>query len=176
MEIDIDPDIRKAKTIPSKFYHSLKIYNKLKILFDRSWQFIGDTDLLEKNNAHPGILLEGMVDEPYLLTKDKGNLECLSNVCTHRGNILCNDSCKSKTLVCGYHGRQFEINGKSYEIKDINSLGDLKDNGLKTHWNYNLYGETIRTQSNNPLHKWNDSRLIDKRNNRMRKAFTNTRD
>jgi|TARA_B110000263_G_scaffold194519_1_gene172781 choline monooxygenase len=131
MEIDIDPDIRKAKTIPSKFYHSLKIYNKLKILFDRSWQFIGDTDLLEKNNAHPGILLEGMVDEPYLLTKDKGNLECLSNVCTHRGNILCNDSCKSKTLVCGYHGRQFEINGKMKfmpEFDNVTNFPNKSDN------------------------------------------------
>ena len=28
---------------------------------------IGDTDLLKKNNAHPGILLEGMVNEPYVL-------------------------------------------------------------------------------------------------------------
>ena len=109
MKIDIDADIRKAKTIPSKFYHSQKIYKKLKILFDRSWQFIGDTTLLKNNNVHPGILLEGMVDEPYLLTKDKENIRCLSNVCTHRGNILCNESCESKTLVCGYHGRQFDI-------------------------------------------------------------------
>jgi choline monooxygenase len=53
-----------------------------------------------------------MVNEPYVLTKDNENIRCLSNVCTHRGNIVCNDSCKTKTLVCGYHGRQFEIDGK----------------------------------------------------------------
>ena len=112
MKIDIDKDIRKAKTIPSKFYHSPKIYKKLRNLFDKSWQFIGDTSLLDKNNAHPGILLDGMLNEPYVLTKKDGNVKCLSNVCTHRGNVVCNDSCNTKTLVCGYHGRQFEIDGK----------------------------------------------------------------
>mgnify|MGYP003683689693 FL=1 len=122
MKIDIDADIRKAKTIPSKFYHSQKIYKKLKILFDRSWQFIGDTTLLKNNNVHPGILLEGMVDEPYLLTKDRGNIRCLSNVCTHRGNILCNESCESKTLVCGYHGRQFDINGKMKFMPEFDNV------------------------------------------------------
>ena len=57
MKIDIDENIRKAKTIPSKFYHSPKIYRKLKKIFDRSWQFIGDTTLLKENNAHPGLSL-----------------------------------------------------------------------------------------------------------------------
>jgi hypothetical protein len=69
MKIDIDKDIRKAKTIPSRFYHSPKIYKKLRNLFDKSWQFIDDTSLLDKNNAHPGILLDGILNEPYVLTK-----------------------------------------------------------------------------------------------------------
>ena len=102
MKVEIDSDITKAKTIPSKFYHSKRVYRKLKKLFDRSWQFIGDTDLLKTNNAHPGILLEGMVDEPYILTKENKKIRCFSNVCTHRGNIVCNNPCKTKALVCGY--------------------------------------------------------------------------
>ena len=102
----------------------------MKILFDRSWQFIGDTDLLSKNNVHPGILLEGMIDEPYLLTKENEDIRCLSNVCTHRGNIVCSDSCKVKTLVCGYHGRQFEIGGKMKfmpEFDDVNDFPNKSD-------------------------------------------------
>ena len=82
MKLDIDYDIRKAKTIPSKFYHSPKVYRNFKKIFNRSWQFVGGTDLLQKNNTHPGILLEGMVDEPYVLTKDGGKFSCMSNVCT----------------------------------------------------------------------------------------------
>ena len=131
MKIKIDSEITKAKTIPSKFYHSKKVYRKLKKLFDRSWQFIGDKGLLEKNNSHPGILLEGMVNEPYVLTNDEGKIRCLSNVCTHRGNIVCNDSCNTKTLVCGYHGRQFEIDGKMKfmpEFDDVENFPSNDDN------------------------------------------------
>ena len=51
MKLDIDNDIRKAKTIPSKFYHSPEVYRKLKKLFNRSWQFVGDTELLQKNKV-----------------------------------------------------------------------------------------------------------------------------
>ena len=131
MKIDVNSDIRKAKTISSKFYHSTKVYRKLKKLFDRSWQFIGDKSLMDKSNAHPGILLDGMLNEPYLLSKRDGKIKCLSNVCTHRGNIVCKDSCNTKTLVCGYHGRQFEIDGKMKfmpEFDDVENFPTKDDN------------------------------------------------
>tara|TARA_B100001250_G_scaffold130781_1_gene111620 strand:- start:1830 stop:2897 length:1068 start_codon:yes stop_codon:yes gene_type:complete len=131
MKIDINKNIRKAKTIPSKFYHSPKIYRKLKKLFNRSWQFIGDTNLLKKNNAHPGILLEGMVDEPYVLTQTEETIQCLSNVCTHRGTIVCEEATKTKNLVCGYHGRQFQLDGKMKfmpEFEDVENFPSKSDN------------------------------------------------
>ena len=127
----VDTDIRKARTIPSKFYHSKKIYKKLKKLFDRSWQFVSDKSFLEKNNAHPGILLEGMINEPYVLTKNNEDIRCLSNVCTHRGNIICEDACKTKSLVCGYHGRQFHLDGKMKfmpEFEDVEKFPSNDDN------------------------------------------------
>ena len=132
MKIDIDKDIRKAKTIPSRFYHSPKIYKKLRNLFDKSWLFIGDTSLLDKNNAHPGILLDGILNEPYVLTKKDGNIKCLSNVCTHRGNLVCEEACKTKNLVCGYHGRQFEIDGKMKFMPEFDGVKNFpsKDDDL----------------------------------------------
>jgi choline monooxygenase len=36
---------------------------------------------------------------------------CLSNVCTHRGNLLNAAPSTSKKLVCGYHGRRFSLDG-----------------------------------------------------------------
>ena len=131
MKLNIDDDIRKAKTIPSKFYHSPKVYRKLKKLFNRSWQFVGDTELLQKNNTHPGILLEGMVDEPYVLVKDGEKFSCMSNVCTHRGNIICEKAAKTKNLVCGYHGRQFNIDGKMKfmpEFENVENFPSESDN------------------------------------------------
>ena len=131
MKFDVDEDIRVAKTIPSEFYHSKDIFRNLKSMFNKSWQFVGNTDLLETCNVSPRIILEGILDEPYVLTKDRGRIRCLSNVCTHRGNIVCKEACDTKTLVCGYHGRQFSVNGKLKfmpEFDDVKTYPEASDN------------------------------------------------
>ncbi len=131
MIFDVDEDIRVAKTIPSEFYHSKDIFRNLKSMFNKSWQFVGNADLLETYNVSPGIILDGMLDEPYILTKDRGRVRCLSNVCTHRGNIVCKEACDTKTLVCGYHGRQFSVNGKLKfmpEFDDVKTYPEASDN------------------------------------------------
>ena len=131
MTFDVDKDIRVAKTIPSEFYHSKDIFRNLKSMFNTSWQFVGNTDLLETCNISPGIILGGVLDEPYILTKDGGRIRCLSNVCTHRGNIVCKEACDTKTLVCGYHGRQFSVDGKLKfmpEFGDVENYPDASDN------------------------------------------------
>ena len=131
MKFDVDEDIRVAKTIPSEFYHSKDIFRNLKSMFNKSWQFVGNTDLLETCNVSPRIILEGILDEPYVLTKDRGRIRCLSNVCTHRGNIVCKEACDTKTLVCGYHGRQFSVNGKLKfmpEFDDVKNYPEASDN------------------------------------------------
>ena len=72
-----------------------------------------------------------MVDEPYVLTKDGKNIRCLSNVCTHRGKIVCEKATKTKNLVCGYHGRQFHIDGKMKfmpEFEDVENFPSESDN------------------------------------------------
>ena len=100
-------------------------------MFNKSWQFVGNADLLETYNVSPGIILDGMLDEPYILTKDRGRVRCLSNVCTHRGNIVCKEACDTKTLVCGYHGRQFSVNGKLKfmpEFDDVKTYPEASDN------------------------------------------------
>ncbi len=131
MKFVVAEDIRVAKTIPSEFYHSKDIFRNLKSMFNKSWQFVGNTDLLETCNVSPGIILEGILDEPYVLTKDRGRIRCLSNVCTHRGNIVCKEACDTKTLVCGYHGRQFSVDGKLKfmpEFEDVENYPETSDN------------------------------------------------
>ncbi len=114
-KFSIDPDIRKASTLPSSFYRHPEVFQALREkVFYRSWQWIGDTTgLLEKGHAAPSTLLPGFLDEPLLLSKDgEGKVHCLSNVCTHRGNLVVENEGKYRKLVCGYHGRRFGLDGK----------------------------------------------------------------
>ena len=111
----VDPDIRKAETLPSKFYMDESIFTLVKSkIFLKSWQWIGHENLVERpNSVYPFTLMENFLDEPMLLTKDENEvISCLSNVCTHRGNLLSLKPAKSKNLVCFYHGRRFNLRGK----------------------------------------------------------------
>src|SRR3954468_19719116 len=97
----INPDISKASTIDTDFYTEQKYFELSKEkIFLPSWQFIGDTDMVkDPGSAVPFVLLEKYIDEPLLLTRDKQNkIHCLSNVCTHRGNILIQEKCKTSQI------------------------------------------------------------------------------
>ncbi|MGI9552424.1 MAG: aromatic ring-hydroxylating oxygenase subunit alpha [Aurantibacter sp.] len=124
----IDPDITKAETLPASFYRSAETFEALKKgVFYRSWQWIGHENLVtEAQNATPFILLDDFLTEPMLLTRDAdGNLHCLSNVCTHRGNLVINTITKTKKLVCGYHGRRFSLNGTFEHMPEFKEAKDF---------------------------------------------------
>ena len=111
----IDPNIARARTIPTEVYTSAAIYEEAKEkIFAASWQFAGDTDRVTVPGAvWPFMLLNKYLSEPLLLTRDKtGGIHCLSNVCTHRGNLLAYEPCQSSQLRCKYHGRVFGLDGK----------------------------------------------------------------
>lgn len=113
--IVIDPDIKKAATLPAAVYRDTAYFGAAREqVFARSWQFVGDTDRL-KGPGHvvPVTVLEGYLDEPLLLTRDsRDQLNCFSNVCTHRGNLLVEGECHSQQLRCRYHGRCFALDGR----------------------------------------------------------------
>ena len=134
MDYFIDPDIKKASTLPAEFYRSEEIYQSAKEkIFTKCWHFVGDTDLVKIPGAvYPFTILEGYVDEPLLLTRDSDDkIHCLSNVCTHRGNILVENPDVTRVLQCRYHGRRFELDGcfKSMpECEDAENFPTEKDN------------------------------------------------
>lgn len=126
----IDPDIRKAHTLPSEFYTDPDYFETSKEkIFARTWQFIGET---EKNRGlTPVNLLEGFLDEPILISKKDGVTNCLSNVCTHRGKILIENACDANLIRCGYHGRRFSLDGKFLsmpEFEGVENFPSEKDN------------------------------------------------
>jgi len=111
----IEDDIKRAETLPAEVYAGLEYYERARErVFARSWQLIGDTDGLKSpGSVVPATMLEGCLDEPLVLTRDStDNINCLSNVCTHRGNLLVEGDCHTQTLRCRYHGRCFTLDGR----------------------------------------------------------------
>ena len=130
----VDPDIASAKTLSKDFYTSDSIFQSAKEkIFSSGWQFIGDTSLVSMpGQVYPFTLLENYLDEPLVLTRDKQNqIHCLSNVCTHRGNIIVEEACKVTNLRCKYHGRQFHLDGRFLsmpEFKEVKNFPSNEDN------------------------------------------------
>ncbi len=115
---DINPDITRAETLSSRFYTDEKYFLESKEkIFARSWQMLGTTD--EIDNLKPLTILENFLDEPILITKNSNDLNCLSNVCTHRGKILIEAECKANGIRCAYHGRGFDLNGKFLSMPEF---------------------------------------------------------
>ncbi|HEY6162777.1 MAG TPA: aromatic ring-hydroxylating dioxygenase subunit alpha [Bacteroidia bacterium] len=132
--LHVDPDIKKASTLPSEFYTSEEYFQLSKEkIFARTWQFMGDTDELRlSGQLVPKTILPGFLDEPLLFTRDKEDkLHCVSNVCTHRGNLLIEHSCTATNIRCRYHGRMFDLCGKFKsmpEFENAENFPSEKDN------------------------------------------------
>lgn len=130
----INPDIRKASTLPSDFYREEKYLNESKEkIFARTWQFVDDMDNVRlSGQLFPHTVLKGFLDEPVLFARDKDDkLHCISNVCTHRGNILIENSCVEQGIRCRYHGRKFKLNGEFQsmpEFETVENFPSPKDN------------------------------------------------
>ncbi len=111
----IEADIEKAATLPSSFYTSQEWYERSKEkIFASTWQFCFSRELLNTSGKMiPHTLLPGMLDEPLLFIRDQHDqLHCVSNVCTHRANILVHEACIAKNIICKYHGRRFSLGGE----------------------------------------------------------------
>lgn len=115
---DIDPNIARAETLSSRFYTDEKYFAESKEkIFARTWQMIGLTE--EISNLKPVNILENFLDEPILLSKKDEKINCLSNVCTHRGKILVEKDCQANGIRCGYHGRRFDLSGKFLSMPEF---------------------------------------------------------
>jgi choline monooxygenase len=130
----IEPDISQAQTLHTDFYLKEEYFEQAKEkIFARCWQFVGDTDQVKDPGwVTPVNLLEGYINEPLVLSKDKkGDIHCLSNVCTHRGNLIVEFPCKLNDLRCKYHGRRFQLDGKFLsmpEFKEVKNFPSPSDN------------------------------------------------
>lgn len=115
MKYAVGPDIARAATLDPAFYADDAAYAATRErVFARTWQWLGDlADVAAPGSLSPRDLLPGLLDEPLLLARDtEGALRCLSNVCTHRANILVTAPCTADHIRCGYHSRRFDLAGR----------------------------------------------------------------
>jgi nitrite reductase/ring-hydroxylating ferredoxin subunit len=111
----VDADISRASTLSPAYYRDAAAWDATRErVFARTWQWLGDTaDVCEPASLSPRTLLPGLLDEPLLLARDAAHaLRCLSNVCTHRGNLVVREACRADHLRCGYHSRRFDLAGR----------------------------------------------------------------
>jgi choline monooxygenase len=121
----IEADIRRAATLPSAAYRDARIFELTRQrVFARSWQWAGDADGARvPGQVQPFTLLEGLLDEPLLLARDgQDALRCLSNVCTHRGTVLCQGGGVESVLRCRYHGRRFALDGRLLSMPEFEGV------------------------------------------------------
>lgn len=111
----IDPAVESASTIDKDFYLDPTVFAHMReAVFARNWLWLGDAaDVALPGSLAPRELMPGLLDEPLLLARDAtGVLRLLSNVCTHRGNILVHEACRAGQIRCGYHSRRFDLAGR----------------------------------------------------------------
>lgn len=110
----ISENIAEAQTLPGTFYNDADAFARTRdAIFSRTWQWIGEENLVRNaGQVYPFQLLDGFLEEPLLLTRDVDHqIHCLSNVCTHRGNLVAEHPGQVKGLRCRYHGKRFGLDG-----------------------------------------------------------------
>jgi choline monooxygenase len=115
MADSVPPDLSRGRTLPGEFYDAAHFARLREAVFARSWQLIGVADELPAvGGVRPITLLPGLLDEPLLLTRPDGEPRLLSNACTHRGALLCEEPCTPTggQIRCRYHGRRFALDGR----------------------------------------------------------------
>ncbi len=133
--LEMDKNISTAKTLSTDFYLQREYYEASKEkIFSKTWQFVADTDQVKEGGwVTPVQFLEHIINEPLILSRDKGGkLHCLSNVCTHRGNLLVERPCKINDIRCKYHGRRFGLNGEFQSMPEFKEVKNFptKDDDL----------------------------------------------
>ena len=110
-ELEIDAEIERASTPPGRLYTDPEVFERMRErVFAPSWQLVADRESLQApGHVVPAFLL----DEPVVIARDReGTLRGFSNVCTHRANLLVSEPGKRASIVCGYHGRRFGLDGR----------------------------------------------------------------
>jgi choline monooxygenase len=123
--LNIDRDVARARSLPAEVYTDPCWFALVRDrVLARTWHLVTDSaSLAAPGRCVPATLLEGLLDEPILFTRDaRGALRCLSNVCTHRANKVCEEPAALDGLRCRYHGRKFGLDGRFVSMPEFDGV------------------------------------------------------
>ena len=114
----------------SRFYGDPIVHQAdLETIWFHGWLFVGHSCQLKT----PGDYLTLQVDtEPVVVIRgDDGQLGAFSNICRHRGTILCNDTAgHAGRLVCPYHQWTYDRGGQLVSCRGMDDDLDTSTLGL----------------------------------------------
>jgi choline monooxygenase len=122
---DSERPLETAATIPSLWYFDPEIAAlEAKTIFHNGWQAIGSSAHVSEPGQYVTTDLAG---EPLAIVRDKeGTLQCLSNVCRHRGTvILTAEKGKVPALSCRYHGWTYDLKGALKAAPEFEGVQDF---------------------------------------------------
>lgn len=125
---------RERREINLRVYSDPEIYQiELERIWSKAWIVAGH----ESEIPNPGDFVTRKIgDDPVILVRTRdGSIECLLNVCPHRGTTVCRtDAGNENVFRCIYHGWVFNLDGSfrgapfvdqvySAEEKDVSRMG-----------------------------------------------------
>ena len=154
----INSDISKARTLNAGYYTSDRIFNSsINSIFTKSWQLICHKNELEDSNIIPIKFLPDFISEPLVITKQNESIYCVSNVCTHRGHMVCSKKNLGKSIICSAD-LTLKIQSKT-NIKDLISIFHEWENKQK----FNIFFNNTEPLVSLDLLKSPYSAIIDNR-------------
>ena len=129
--MQIDPDLSRARTLPSSAYVDAKVLELEKErIFSRTWQLVAHASELSRAGDFKPTTI---IDEPILLTHpQEGDLRGFYNVCRHRAAQVVATRGNRKSLQCGYHGWVYGLDGRLQAAREMEGTEefDKADFGL----------------------------------------------
>lgn len=125
---NINESINKAETLPADFYQNPNTWEACKEkIFCKNYLYLGDKQNMFSGleNVYPLWLLENYLDEPILLSQKDDQIQCMTNVCTHRGFLLVQHPAKMRKITCQYHGRRFDLKGQFEFMPEFQEAEDF---------------------------------------------------
>ena len=103
-------------------------------VFARTWQWLGDLADVEAPRlarAAHAAARAASTSRCCSRAMPAGTLRCLSNVCTHRGNLLVREPCRASEIRCGYHSRRFDLAGRMTFMPEFEGARDFPSPGRR---------------------------------------------